>query len=709
MQKLSPFFPPLDQLQSTNLRAGLLRALDQAKKNGILGRDAILRKTMLDECRGERLEEILAVFSSAVLKKVVAEQQLTIKGHPALAKTFALERRGYSGEREDLSPLILAHKVSVMRKLEKKNMAKAQYKGFAEMLDSKERSISTRHEQLRAAVHQDGPGRLSETDKSTVRRAVRNNWTGNERWMEAVLHGDAKARKDGVFTAPFDRVWRRVRSDRLSELVDESGGLLEQLDGRVRTQQARLAKWQAFRQDMFGNVLEPPSKGSARLGRQKGIDLGFGMHESLQLAQPSPRQLTATKPSQVPGEYGDLLKSLETELQSNDRVPTASSAARLRGRIHSSNPSIQSGFSRQVPEDPVSEVSEFEEEEADVPLGPTTRPSGLPLTQQSAASTDSDNVARQRHTSRSSRPRLPQPLSSMPAFRPKSRSTEISPVEPVKPQVPVRPNLTPPHGSPARSVLAKSPSPTRSPTRSIPPSPLWQPPHISQTQRTQSPEELPPSPTQQQADDILASMNAASPSPVKQPRPRHTLSLEERTRLSLARGSPGVLDDDELDLSPTRRSRRKASSQSPKKMKPTMPTAVSEDTSVADLASSQAATTNEGESDLVARTRKSMANFEAAQQKARLERQRSLKKAAREQGLSGSISRQSYFPVGEQGDTAAEEENPTVVLEELLAKEQTVDYDAVFRSRPKMRNSPPATPVRGPWECGEEEEEEEEL
>ncbi len=65
-QKLQPFFPALEPLQSLNLRAALFRCLDQAKKNGVLGRDTVLRKTMLDECKGDRLEEVLAVFSIAV-------------------------------------------------------------------------------------------------------------------------------------------------------------------------------------------------------------------------------------------------------------------------------------------------------------------------------------------------------------------------------------------------------------------------------------------------------------------------------------------------------------------------------------------------------------------------------------------------------------------------------------------------------------------
>ncbi|PHH87192.1 hypothetical protein CDD83_9199 [Cordyceps sp. RAO-2017] len=81
--KLQPFFPPLDQMQSLNLRAALLRALEAVKKNGALGRDCVVRKTMLDECKGERFEEVLALFSTAVLKALVARGSNCARRHSA--------------------------------------------------------------------------------------------------------------------------------------------------------------------------------------------------------------------------------------------------------------------------------------------------------------------------------------------------------------------------------------------------------------------------------------------------------------------------------------------------------------------------------------------------------------------------------------------------------------------------------------------------
>lgn len=677
LQKLEPFFPPADQLQSTNLRAALLRCLDHAKKNGVLGRDTVLRKTMLDECKGERLEEILAVFSSAVLKKIVTEEQARNKEHAAIAHNLALEKRGYSGDRSEYSPLILAHKASLKDKLRHKNAARDQYKGLAELLHSKERDMVSRREHIRVSKAKDTNLSLSEDDKIELRRAVRNNWTGNERWMEALLYGDAKSRQDGLLTAPVDRVWRRVRADRLDELKGHTGGLLEKLNERVHAQKERLGKWQNFHKEMFGDVSsEAEKQGHARIERQKGIDLGFEAHESLQLGRMSPRKPLGVKPTQLTGEYDIFLENLSADLKKTNHVPSLQPLRRSGGRAQQPKSPIQSSCSEKPVEESVSELSELEED-----LARQTAAVSRHLRQQDPELAEPDVMTA--HFSKRSRPKLPQPLSSQHAFRPKPSSTDISPSEDLTPR------LSSSRRSPVRPASRTSPSPVRSPTRILPPSPRQPTKSQSPILRTQSPEALLPSPTQQQADHILESMNAASPSPVKQSRPRHTLSLAERTRLSMVRGSSIDIDEDEdtamASISPTRLRRRNTSSRSPTKRNLGMSPAVPEDGGDADVEMD----TTTADDDLVARTRKSMANFEAAQQKARLERQRSLKRASKQS--SGSISRQSYFPSLDE-----EEKTEKVVLEELIAEDgEGVDYEAVFKSRPKIKTSPPSTPIQG--------------
>ena len=86
---------------------------------------------------------------------------------------------------------------------------------------------------------------------------------------------------------------------------------------------------------------------------------------------------------------------------------------------------------------------------------------------------------------------------------------------------------------------------------------------------------------------------------------------------------------------------------------------------------------------LIERTRKSMAGFEAAQKKAQIERRRSMKEAKKKQRES------SYFPKLEEEVTA-----PDVSAVELMDGGDP-DYESVFKSRPKIKTSPTASPTRG--------------
>ena len=78
-----------------------------------------------------------------------------------------------------------------------------------------------------------------------------------------------------------------------------------------------------------------------------------------------------------------------------------------------------------------------------------------------------------------------------------------------------------------------------------------------------------------------------------------------------------------------------------------------------------------------------MAGFEAARQKAQLARRRSARK-------SKMITRkESFFPKVEEEELG--DGDTSVLAEELMEIGQT-DYEAVFRSRPRMRTSPLPSP-----------------
>ncbi|KAK3379148.1 HAUS augmin-like complex subunit 6 N-terminus-domain-containing protein [Lasiosphaeria ovina] len=683
--KLQPFFPPLDQVQSLNLRAALLRCLEQAKKNGVLGRDAVVRKTMLDECKGERLEEVLAVFSSAVLKKLVAEQRLNQPRHqhPALAQSLALENRGYSGERTELVALILAHKASLRRTLDGKNAARARYSDFSNLLSLKEKMLSRRREQAKTLLAQE----KHETDvsddlKLQTWRTVRNNWSGSELWMEALLYGDGNARKDGLLSTPYDRVWRRVEAGRLAELENKSTGLVEQLENRVKSQKERLAKWQTFRQTMFGKTgTEPPDREASIQPKQRGIDLGFREHENLHLGRLSPRKLPRSKPHELHGEYDELVKGLEAELARISpkigQVPSFFQRPREK-RVPQPDSRLETQYSE--PE-AISELSDLDDE----PLAAYR----APLRQEPSSEADllPETFLRRNRTISHGRSlsNTEQPPPPSPRLR---RSATI------QAKYSMLSSRRPANGSPTRSPERRpSPPPLRtSPTRFV--MPPRTPPISASPERGSSPErdsspERAVSPTQQLADLILASVNAASPSPIK--KPRHTLSLAERTRLSMARRTSHATlrvagEDEEADEEPEidRLPIKRAPAEAPATPQPAAQLSHGDE-------NGHDEDQMDGYEDLVSRTRRSMAGFEAARQKAQLERRRSLRKSKQVVPGAGGGGRNSYFPAVD------EEENTTLVLtEELISGGQ--DYDAVFMSRPKIKTSPVGTPSRAIWD-----------
>ncbi|AEO66561.1 uncharacterized protein THITE_2114710 [Thermothielavioides terrestris NRRL 8126] len=689
--KLQPFFPPLDHVQSLNLRAALLRALEQAKKSGVLGRDAVVRKTMLDECKGERLEEVLAVLSSVVLKKVVAERQWNGGGHPALAQTLALENRGYSGDRTELAALILAHRVSLRRTLDEKNAARARFREFSDVLAGKEKAIARRREQAERARQRATGTSISDAQREAICRMVRNNWAGDERWMETLLYGDSKSHKDGVLSAPFDRVWRRVQSGRLAELDETSAGLLEQLEGRVRDQQARLAKWQDFRQKMFGKSgSEPAARQAKPEAKQKGLDLGFRAHEDLHLGRMGSRKLPGAASSQLDSHYEALIKSLESELAAIDsRRPPVPSFFQ-RPQQPESPPARTAGDPKPEPEE-ISDISDLEEAQPMPRYSPTRRdpirvleePAFEPVLRKAKTFDEEHGYAEDAPVtpSRLRRSATLQSYSPSATRREGQGSPARSPPRKPNSASKRRPRPPPPDHAPQSPprLVAASPEPPPSPDRAV-------------------------SPTQQLADQILASVSATTPSPVK--KPRHTLSLAERTRLSMARRTSHANlrvaadevgadyydndtvhnnheDDPEVDRLPLKRA-------------PVTVPVVAEPPQAAESAtcggsSSEAA----GYEDLVSRTRRSMAGSEAARQKAQLERRRSLRRAREAPPKTPAQKRGSgYFPaVDEEG----EGNSALLLAEELMSGEHKDDYEAVFMSRPKLKTSPVGTPSREFW------------
>ncbi|KAL6232961.1 hypothetical protein BDW75DRAFT_246870 [Aspergillus navahoensis] len=267
--KLRPFFPPLEPLQSVNLRAALFRVLSELKKNGDLGRETILRKSMLDDCKGEKFDELLAVFSTNVLRKTVQGRNPAID----LSLVSGLTPQEYTL----LLPLILAHRASLTTFGERREHVRDTHRNFSQLLDKKKDELDNRSTSHNPAVQ------VREADLEALARETRANWQGSVEWADALLYGGLSSSRDAFLELPFDSAWSRAKASTVDGLrtTTTRTDLVLDLETRVLRQRARLQRWHQYSDSLKRSGSALPLKS---VETNKALQLVFRDHQSFTVA-----------------------------------------------------------------------------------------------------------------------------------------------------------------------------------------------------------------------------------------------------------------------------------------------------------------------------------------------------------------------------------------------------------------------------------------
>ncbi|KAK5170857.1 hypothetical protein LTR04_002765 [Oleoguttula sp. CCFEE 6159] len=284
-EKLQPFFPPLEPLQSLNLRAALYRCLNEQKKDGTLGRDIVLRKTMLDECKGERFEELMLAFSTAVVRKMVLSKDRKTK-HSSVVRRLATASTIGSADQKSLLPLAIAHKAALTTTLRRKQQYRERCLALEELLATKMELISVRDETARIALENGKALEMSPSSAQSTKKLLRENWTGGADWHVVLLDGDAETAEDQWFSQTFNGTWASTVQAQPTQMGSMQKGLLEELAFRIDQQQDRLRKWKKMQSDLSssagpasnGHDNEPPPQQNI-----KDVELNFDAHQELRL------------------------------------------------------------------------------------------------------------------------------------------------------------------------------------------------------------------------------------------------------------------------------------------------------------------------------------------------------------------------------------------------------------------------------------------
>ena len=177
----------------------------------------MLRKTTLDECKGDKLEELLGAFSTLVLRKVIAAEAT---GKERVVRRLSLSRKLAPEDQALLQPLVIAHRVSLTTHLRKNGELKSRVDDFDRVLNVKKQELDRKAQSLQhtsddraSEASKEGEAVRRSISRATIKlkRDAGKQWKGDPAWVATILEGPRKGDQhdadDVVLDAPFDRVW----------------------------------------------------------------------------------------------------------------------------------------------------------------------------------------------------------------------------------------------------------------------------------------------------------------------------------------------------------------------------------------------------------------------------------------------------------------------------------------------------------------------
>lgn len=243
----------------------------------------MLRKTMVEECKGDKFMEVLVVFSTSVVQKI-ALPQLPIYQKP-VALQYAANTILDSAEASLLIPLAIAHGSSLNGLLRRKTGIKARCQQFSSLLSQKSDQLTQRTMICNNAE----PSNLKDEDLANIEKHIKGNWPGNSQWPHTLLYGDDTNAGDLPLKRSFPDVWSVIVSGDTPETAADSTGLVQDLERRITDQQSRLQKWRSYHKDLSQNALSNAFSKSFGIHGRSRTGFEFERHLVLKLKHNQPK------------------------------------------------------------------------------------------------------------------------------------------------------------------------------------------------------------------------------------------------------------------------------------------------------------------------------------------------------------------------------------------------------------------------------------
>jgi HAUS augmin-like complex subunit 6 N-terminus len=272
---------------------------------------------MLDECKGEKFEEVLSTFATLVLREKAAIPN----------RYLADSVCGHSGQKVDqaqLLPLILAHRNSLQESLKQRKEFAQHAHRYEAFLREQEGLLQERRSRV-----ENLPSNVKKSNNA-VQNQVRGAWTGDDRWAEILLQGMPE--RPSFLQQSFESSWESVKLGGASIAGDSPKSLIDDLDARVAEHETRLKRWTAFQASLESarNAKAQDLQQSALPRQPTTARVPFEKHQTLHLHAV---QFTAAPRIELLRSHEMLLKSMEGELSALGRMRPTPSQARVENHL----------------------------------------------------------------------------------------------------------------------------------------------------------------------------------------------------------------------------------------------------------------------------------------------------------------------------------------------------------------------------------------
>ncbi|KAF3921325.1 hypothetical protein ABW21_db0209176 [Orbilia brochopaga] len=307
-------WPIYEPAQSKNFRAVVINWLNDLKKAGVLHNAVIIRKSMFDDCQGDRYEELLLSLSTMALKKCVEREHSDTLGHsPAFDEASSLQP-----DSDTVTALSIAYQNSLRRTVQRRFVNKQRWFLASRRLEEQEQLVSKKEQTT--AIARESRKNLDIRERDIV-SVWEKNWTGDQAIYRLLLPEQGNDPEQELWSdASFQQLLKTGMFAKGSTSFSSNTIVLQKMEESLKAHEKRLSQWSEFNerflQERSGSKRSISGKKvsfAADVGGGFGID--FNKHQDLHANALSLQEETQLPLPSTEDEFGKLFNSMRKELQ----------------------------------------------------------------------------------------------------------------------------------------------------------------------------------------------------------------------------------------------------------------------------------------------------------------------------------------------------------------------------------------------------------